>query len=532
MKRAAVLSAMMLLAAASLQAATVRYGTNVSAYDRLNPTTYTEITSATWAQLNTALTNAQNSSTRGFVYVSGDIPGSGSLTGPLRIVLNTGTVGFEFKGAWKSDFSAQDYTTLSVLSANASYSSQSRVLVIGADNVRVDGFEIRGGYSQNGNDAELSFAVNNAAGGGIAAHCAGLHLSHLRVTANTGLGGWSQGGGICFHPRTTASSNLFEYLDISGNTMTAGGDAAVYGGGMYIGRGQGSATDAKMLFALCAITGNTATATGPNYYGNGAGFFATGPGRVTDGISHWTFFGVLVAGNKNNTLASSCFSTGGNGGTGSRQGWSVMANCTFVDNRPINIGNEGGVANYQRGVVYLNSAISENHTGGSAGATISPTYSYMNFKNCAIDEISSAGDSATNGFFGVAGTGTFIDLGDCLQITNVVFRNQPIADYRLGLGSPAIGAAEALYSSAGAGFAYVDIDRDGGYDAGTDVIIDITQASGQYVPSANEYYYPKDMLGERWLSIGRYSSSSNLVGKISAGAYAPRSMRGMVITLR
>ncbi|MBN1511319.1 MAG: hypothetical protein JXB13_04840, partial [Phycisphaerae bacterium] len=158
------------------------------------------------------------------------------------------------------------------------------------------------------------------------------------------------------------------------------------------------------------------------------------------------------------------------------------------------------------------------------------TQTTMSFKNTLIDPETPA---AVGSYF----DGTCLkDLGGNITNQQPQFVDQPSGDYRLQPSSPAYTNATVLYSSSGLGFAYVDVDRNGAYNSGIDVIVDIIAGSGQYPPSASEYYYPRDMNGRIWLARRQYASSADLAGTMNMGAFAsswPSPMpRGTVFRIR
>ena len=90
-------------------------------------------------------------------------------------------------------------------------------------------------------------------------------------------------------------------------------------------------------------------------------------------------------------------------------------------------------------------------------------------------------------------------------------------------------AGDVVYDSSGLGFAFVDLNHNTNYNTGVDIIVDIVQGSGQYSPGTDEFYYPTDIQGNRWVR-NDYSILHN--PKINMGALSAWIKPGTIIVLR
>lgn len=459
----------------------------------------------TWGNLQSAVNTAASGDV---VKVSGNLTRSaGDTAGSITLV----NAGITLSGGWNSGFTAKVWGSggrladelpgYSVLDANGSdtLNNRFRVLTISntAANVKIEGFAVTGGYSSD------TYEYMGGHGGGIEVGAWGARLSHLYVYGNTSYRSYQSCSGISIE----SGGALLEYLTIVGNNATCSYLANPYGGALTVWN---TVNVGNIMVACCVFSNNIAP--GGTY---GVAIDMQGP-KNCPSVVHWTVFGSLIATNAASSSWTVCMA-------GHDNGRCNLVNITVVDNRlGIGVAWHGGIGNWERDNYFINCLLAD-----TKGCQVSSDAAQMKFKNTLIDpETPALGgpyyfDAVTN-----------IDLTGNITNAQPLFKDQPHLDYRISDFSPAKGAAQALYSSSGSGFAYVDVDRNGSYSAGVDVIVDIVQGTGQYVPSASEYYYPRDINAERWLSSSRYSSNSNLVGKISMGALAPKSRRGMVITLK
>lgn len=529
--------AMVCVCALHAQAANiVRYGTNAAAFNPSDAGTYTQISDATWAQLNDAISNAMNTVTKGFVYVSGDVYGTGSTNGSLRITWPSGTNGFEMKGGYNSGFTSRDVLKKSLLDVRANSSSKSRALVISSTNVLVDGFKITGGYHGGSHDVygsqtHLVFADTGAGGAGVAMNVVGkgyVRLQNLDIMGNTLYGDWKHGGGV--YIEMAMASVTIASSSISSNTIRAVGSAGVYSGGLEVDDTSSGDEETKFTMALCRVVGNMARGSG----GTDDAIGLKGPSRVTN-TNIWTLFGSVIAGNYASDSSSySSVSLWGPGSYSGKDGRDMLMNCTVIDNTKIGTYGDPVFACYKYGNYLVNTVLADNDKEGSPEfGNSGGQWNLYYFENCLLDSDSPCGSSATNGFFGTFSPNcTITDSGGCLQVADALFENQAGGDYRLKASATGYMKGLAKYSPGGLGFAYVDVNRNGAYNAGTDIIVNIKPGSGQYVPGSNEFYYPTDLNGSPWISISRYNSTADLVGKMTMGAVARRIGGGTVIVLR
>lgn len=496
----------------------VRYGTNSASFNPADPATYTAITNATWTDVNAAISNAMNSVSRGFIYISGDLTGSGASGGPLRI-LETGKKGLDFKGSFNSSFTAQNYSSLSVINPMASSGSRTRAIAVKSEDVWIDGFCITGGYTSGGtNEHGVYLSEYGVAGGsrqpGGAAICieaANPHLSHLLVASNVSERSYAWGGGI-FINNTGSSNALFEHITVVSNSMlgSIGGSSTADGGGIG-GRG------GKLVIANSRIMDNVCRAHTWGATGSGLYIHNTAAGGTL------TVFGTLLCRNIGQSYNGAFLSGFAMATEGNTRG--IVANCTIADN------SGAGICDSWRYSMYaLNTVISSN------------SYIYFSAPNNAcrwyfmynlICDVSQHGGSTTNNFFGDASTdptsvSKFVDSTNNYQVSNPMFKNAVGGDYSLLESSAGCRKGLALYDPRG--FAFVDINNNGAYDINVDVIIDQQQASTYTLTT--DLHYPRDMNGEPWLSKQRYTSDADLVGVMNLGAVVTRKKRGTVVTLR
>jgi hypothetical protein len=451
------------------------------------------LTEQTWTDLKTILLNA---ATGDIIRVSGDLQRPAGET-ELLIVTND----IILSGGWNTNFTLQLWTGksalseevsyYSVLDANGSASDKARVLVITntATNVRVEGFKITRGY------------VYGADGGGIALHASGCRLTHLHITGNKSYRDYGGAGGVYI----SSGNTVLEYLTVTSNyTGRINSWAGVYGGAIKVDT---TATNGRLIIANCFVAWNTVS-DGASY---GAGIEFRGPGNPPS-VCHWTIFGCLISGHPGPAVNTVNLLGRGNGRAN-------LVNCTMVDNSGgLLVSQEGGTGNWERDNYVINCVLADTYRTCAADS-----YSQLKFQNTLIDpETPASGGSYFDGT-------KYIDLGGNIPNTQPLFKNQSQGDYRLSRTSPAKGTGRVLYSSAGLGFAYVDIDRNSSYDAGIDVIVDIIEGSGQYVPSSTEYYYPRDINGSKWISRTRYSSNEDLVGSMNMGAFGRLPAMGTVV---
>lgn len=457
----------------------------------------------TWGNLNTALAAA----------VSGDVVRvSGNLTRAADDLAGSISIAKPFvtlSGGWSSSFTGRGwapggrlsdelagYSILDVNGANTA-GNRYRVLAIAnsASNATVEGFVLTKGYLHDANPDPIV-----TEGSGILVCAPNVTLRHLSVSDNQCHR--SYGASTIFVSNVNAR---LEYLAVTRNyhSYTDYSFHPPYGGAIRI---DPAASEGSLMVANCLVCSNNVSQSG-----YGSALELRGPVNPVS-VRHWTIFGSLVVSNGYTTI----------GLLGRGNGRANMVNCTVADNGGgIQVSAEGGGGNYEQDNYLINCVVADTAWCNAADAA-----SMMKFKTTLIDpQTAAVGGSFFDG-------SKYIDLAGNITNTQPLFKDQATGDYRLSDFSPAKGAAAALYSTGGLGFAYVDVDRDVAYDPGADVIVDIVQGAGQYVPSESEYYYPKDINGERWLSSSRYNSDSNLVGKISMGAFAPKSRRGTVITVR
>lgn len=517
---------LVVVAAGELPAANVvRYGTDLSGYEPGNPATYQALTNATWADVNTALSTAINPAATGFVYVSGDVTGTGATDGPLRIL--GACQAFEFKGGFDPAFTGQDYRAKSVLNVNATSGSRSRALIICSTNVWVDGFVVRNGYTSGGSETGFTPDDSNACGAEIAAQAEGLRLSRLDVLNNVGQRNWGLGGGLFIHASGSGRIRL-ENLLVRGNTIqSAASDSVVRGGGIYVNAA--SPTECRLTVALCHFDGNVAKDTNSganNYVGIASAIGLEDMSRPSSGTNWWVVFGCLFSDNGPHNADEGRLSVAlGAPGRSSFHPFPasemVLANCTLARNDPWGVSGT-----WRSGNSVINTVLSDNDRAAGYETYVEDKGAVLRFQHCLIDSTSPVGDSSTNGFFGAfpagGGTSEFVDLGGNQQVGDAQLVDptgadgKPFNDYMLQESSAGFSAGLARYS--GSGFAFVDVNRNGAYDPGLDVIVDIPTGSG-YVPAANEHYYPFDLNGNKWVGKRRYSSDVDLAGSMNIGAY-------------
>jgi len=441
-----------------------------------------------WANLDYVLGLATVSGD--VVNVSGDFTrGAGDTSGELPI----SGMNVTLSGGWDADFTGQawkgktaltdELADYSVLDVNGSDTPNNRWRVLrinsAGENALVEGFTLTGGY------ADASYGPSGGDGGGIYLDGNGSRISHCWLHDNESHDDYDGAGAI----RVAAGNTILEYLTITDNYTGASGLGGPYGGALRVENA------GNVMIANCLLTNNTSTAT--HSYGSAIEF-------SNSGSSYWTLFGSLVYGNPTAGRAAI--------GLSAASGAQSLVNCTVVDNAGgVRVAHEGGTANNDDENYIINCVLAD-----TVECMMDESSGRLWFKNTLIDPDTPATGQTASYFDGTY----FVDLGGNAPATQPLFQDQASGQYTLEEDTPAFGTGEALYDAGGLGFAYVDVNRDGNYEGGIDIIVDIIQGGGQYVPAANEHYYPTDIYGTEWISDTIYSSTADLVDSMNMGGVA------------
>lgn len=460
----------------------------------------------TWANLQVAVNAAGSGDV---VKVCGNLTRSAGDTAGGITLANPGVT---LSGGWNSGFTAQLWSPggklakeiqgYSVLNVNGSDSANNRFRVLTitntAANVKIEGFTITKGY--------VGYWMNDGQAGGILIGARGVRLSHLSVTGNTTKRQYSNCGNIL----VDATDVIVEYLTLTNNASVSSYLDPPYGAGISV---SGNAGNGKVLIANSWIGDNTiSTQSGYGWQGTAISFDSASVASTV-----WAVFGTVVRGHQG------ALSIGMDGSNDSGSRYDYLVNCTVVDNT----GRVGVFDDWRYRNYIINTILAD--TAGTYSQGSGASWRTLRFQNTLIDpETPASGVGGASYFDGVGN----VNLGGNITNSQPLFMDQALRDYHLLDSSPAKGGAAALYASNGLGFAYIDLDRNSSYTPTVDIIIDIVPGTCKYTPGAGEFYYPNDMNGERWLTTSRYSSNSNLVGKFSMGAIAPKSRYGTVITLK
>lgn len=171
-------------------------------------------TNATWADLQTAIQNAENNpTTPGYIKVSGDLQRvqNDPTTGDLRIRRG----GLEMSGGWNDGFTAQ--TGKSVLDVNASATYTNRVLTISGTNVVVRDFVMTKGGLKGYNVGLRGY------GAGIFVTGPNVRLESLVVTNNVRYDNYVTGGGIAIYGANAYNVTVSRCKVVNNTARTAGG---------------------------------------------------------------------------------------------------------------------------------------------------------------------------------------------------------------------------------------------------------------------------------------------------------------------
>jgi hypothetical protein len=456
------------------------------------------IGSAVWNDIQSAITNAQTviaGTGRGEVRLSGDfqrIAGDDSVaTGYSGLHISSNARPITLSGGWDSGFDEQAWRTVwnathdvkqakplySTLDVNGSDSegNRLRVLYVGADDSRVEGLRITGGYA----------TVNPSDAGGIWVMANDSRLANLDICDNTTQlagGGVRVGDGYGDGKRTNVVVKYCIFSDnISNNT-----------GSPYCHEIE---TSQNTLVALCIFTG-------AGTIGNSGG-----GALATEHRTGATIFGCLF----HDLTASPGAIVGHNEG-----GEMEVVNCTVVDNA--GKGFRSGTVNHGFRLEIHNSIFSENLDTGIELTDPRGTSDYSGF----LGKLLLFDDDIT------VETAPYYDEGDIQSGLDPRFVGQGGHSHRLTANSPAREAGGYVFdmtqaekdAAFGAGdgnrirFLKVnhwtdDDTTNTAYIAKSDIIVDLGGYAATDADYMNHYIYTHDLAGnprvrEDTIDLGAY----------------------------
>jgi len=506
------------------------------------------ILSATWNDLQTAITNAEGGGGgggRGTVKVEGDLTRStdDATVGDLEVL--TGDV--DIRGGYDAAFSTQGAPSkLDVngkfTGANSGYDANNsfRVMKIDASKTTLDNFEITGGRTEgssdasrpaygagvyvtrNGNSTVLQNLIvtdnlistqkyrTGGAGGGVAVlggsqttELTGVKITHCEVSSNRAM---ARGGGIyAANTGTSASPIIVEYCDVTGNSVSGSNyQPNAQGGGIGLGSSDYD-NDHYVLIANTKITGNTAVQGGGLY------------NNTFEDECRLVVVNSLIQGNREKTSSAA----GAGGIWGPTGGRTYIVNSNVVDNIKDGDATKTGIEARRymwRGsdgrLVFVNSLIADNNgilvdadpSGSGAGSA------HIDFRNTTADEViffqynqktpPNATSPTLAGALGFPPPGTVAAHFHSIDAAGAIVQTME-ANIDGDITTEGNWVDVGLTGLGGGGvYTYVDVNHDGDYDARLDVIVAGTPPAGEH------FVYVTDLLG-----------NPRLAGEIDRGAY-------------
>lgn len=529
------------------------------------------INSTGWNDIQAAINNATNNpATAGFVKLSGDFTRTLGDTNVGSLVISNHNI--TLSGGWDGTFTTQNGRSMLNVNGTNTVNNKFRVVDIWGTNVTVSSLVIMNGYLKTvpgadsaagiwvrrpavgtlldnllvaGNKAETQWDSTSGGGiqigeGGNFAGPSGTRVRNCQIVNNVVYGG---GAGIHIADAgTTNNPVVIENCTIANNIAYANASQGFACGG---GIGLGDATSADVntashvVFANCRIVQNQSA-----QYGAGIGL------QGWTAYSRVEFFGCLIASNYWRTgatqKAGNAIAVGTPGADGNWNGYTgfgglaYLVNCTVVDNtQPSQPAAASGFhvnpSPYDEGrLILINSLTRSNELGFTDvryGGTDYNTHNYTDFQDDTVSEaryveIDPTESNVTNatmaGAISTSGNPTpaFRTLTTSGTLTNTLqeniegdpnFRGSGADPYQLTAAS-ANALNNALSKKAG-GYTYIDVNLDGSYTPGWDIIVAGTP------PAGSNLVYTTDLLGNPRV-VG---------GGLDRGAYECGSISGTVL---
>jgi hypothetical protein len=512
---------------------------------------------ASWADLQSAIVSAQaGSASTGRVRISGDVARTNAPWTQLNVSAGGVVV---VSGGWGWDAGSHLPTVQngrSRIDANsAALASNIRVFNIASPDVGLDRLAITGGRLSSalrgagiyagtsssrmtlddcavyGNTADTDYQDG---GGGIRIDGgSGYRISRSIISNNTArLRGW--GGGLFL---SGVQSMVLDHSTVAANVATISAYDG-FGGGLCLMGGS------KVFIGNCELVNNRCRSGGSALYCVGGSM----------GGATATLFGTLVAGNRHDTDPNGTAVSAIVAASRSADGATVLVNSTVVSNSHGGLA-AAGVNEYldwqQLPLVSVNSVIEGRQMSLGYSAAHGDSWrnsAHMALQHTTIQVATNQGYAwADYGVHGVgvtnwawhytntlaealaavdhANTNRFHGIRESGVLTQGSEQNNEddpgllganakgVCEYSLADPSPCIDSGRTALNG---GSAYVDVNRNGRYDALTDVLV----AGAD--PGSGHFYYPKDLAGNPRLT-GRF---------IDRGAYESPSLPGAVLTIR